>query len=155
MIFLLFGNVYMGLYGSFVTEKNKNNFFSQLKNFLFFFFYIGIRYAPKMLICAGGFSLFFKFMFFLDGKMDEEVEKIKQQNDESSKEMNSSSNSSNRFFNKLNDKYKDRAILSYKCLFNFYLKQLNKYIIYILFLCFFIFSLNKTVILFKSENTPL
>ena len=69
--------------------------------------------------------------------------------------MNSSSNSSNRFFNKLNDKCKDKAILSYKCLFNFYLKQLNKYIIYILFLCFFIFSLNKTVILFKSENTPL
>ena len=155
MIFLLFGNVYMGLYGCFITEKNKNNFFSQLNNFLFFFFYVGIRYAPKMLLCAGGFSLYFKFMFFLDGKMDEEVEKIKQQNDENYKEMNSSSNSSNKFFNKLNDKDKDKVILPFKSLFNFYLKQLNKYIIYILFLCFFIFSFNKTVILFRAQNTPL
>lgn len=152
MIFLLFGNVYMALYGCFVTEKSKKNFYFQLKNFLFFLFYIGIRYAPKMLLCAGGFSLFFKFMFFLDGKMDDEIEIIKQ-NDEGNKEMNSSS-SSNRFFNKLN-KNKEKPILSYKYLFEFYLKQLNKYIIYILFLCFFIISFNKTVTLIRREPTPL
>ena len=43
MIFLLFGNVYIGLYGSVVTEKNKNNFFSQLKNFLFFSFILASK----------------------------------------------------------------------------------------------------------------
>ena len=153
MIFLLFGNVYMALYGCFMTEKNKKNFFMQLKNFLFFFFYVGIRYAPKMLLCAGGFSLFYKFIFFLDGKMDEEIEVIKQ-NDEGSKETNSSNNKSTSFFNKLN-KNREKPILSYKYLFSFYLRQLNKYIIYILFLCFFIFSFNKSVIFFRYETTPL
>ena len=153
MIFLLFGNVYMALYGCFTTEKNKKNFFSQLKNFLFVFFYIGIRYAPKMLLCAGGFSLLFKFIFFLDGKMDEEIE-IMKQNDEV-KEMNtSSSTSSYKFLNRLNTKSKEKPILSFKYLFQFYLKQMNKYVIYILFLCFFIFSFNITVILFRGE-TPL
>ena len=152
MIFLLFGNVYMALYGCFATEKNKKNFYLQLKNFLFFLFYIGIRYAPKMLLCAGGFSLFFKFMFFLDGKMDDEIEIIKQ-NEEGNKELNSSS-SSNRFFNKLK-KNKEKPILSYKYLFEFYWKQMNKYMIYILFLCFFIFSFNKTVSLIRIDHTPL
>ena len=153
MIFLLFGNVYMALYGCFMTEKNKKNFFLQLKNFLFFFFYIGIRYAPKMLLCAGGFSLFFKFIFFLDRKMDEEIEIIKQ-NEEGNKDPNSSGTRSNSSFNKLN-KNKEKPILSYKYLFNFYLKQLNKYIIYILFLFFFIFSFNKSVTLLRYEKTPL
>ena len=153
MIFLLFGNVYMALYGCFITEKNKKNFFFQLKNFLFLFFYIGIRFAPKMLLCAGGFSLIFKFIFFLDGKMDYEIEIIKH-NDEGSKEMNSSSASSNKFYNKFFNKNKEKPILSYKYLFSFYLKQMNKYIIYILFLCFFIFSINNAVLLFRGE-TPL
>ena len=152
MIFLLFGNVYMACYGGYIAEKSKKNFFKQIKDVLFFFFYLGIRFAPKMLLCAGGFSLFFKFMSFLDGKMDYELE-IAKQKEEGNKDMNNSSTSSSKFFNKMKDKNK-LPILSYKYLFKFYLRQMNKYIIYILFLCFFLFSFNNIVILLRSE-TPL
>ena len=151
MILLILGNTYIALYGGFIAEKSKKNFFSQLKNFLFVFFYVGIRYAPKMLLCTGGFSLFFKFIFFLDSKMDEEIE-LSKQNEESSKEMNSSSNSSSRFYTKFLSKNKEKPILPFKHVLKFYVKQLNKYIIYILFLCFIFFSFNRIVILLRDQT---
>ena len=153
MIFLLLGNTYIALYEGYIAEKIKKNFFEQLKKILFVFFYVGIRFAPKMLLCTGGFSLFFKFMFYLDGKMDEEIE-LSKQSEEGSKEMNSSSNSSSRFYTKFQNKNRGKPILPFKHVLKFYVKQMNKYIIYILFLCFVFFSFNNVVILIRDQ-TPL
>ena len=67
MMFLLFGSVYNALFSSFLVEKEKKEFYKHLKNFFFSLFYIGLKYAPKLLLCTSGFSLFFKFICFLDG----------------------------------------------------------------------------------------
>ena len=48
---------------------------------LFFIFYFGIKYAPKLLLCSSGFSLFFKFICFLDDKteIEKELKKLKEE----------------------------------------------------------------------------
>lgn len=81
MIFLLFGSVYSILYSSLVTEQNNELFYSQLNNIFFSLFYIGIKYAPKLLLCSSGFLLFFKFICYLDGKAENEKDLFRQSGD--------------------------------------------------------------------------
>ena len=152
LIFFLFGNVYSAIYSSYVFEKNKNNFFFQIKNIFFVFFYVGIKFAPKMLLCASGFTLFYKFVGYLDGKIETEEEMIKQ-NDEDSNKRNNSSSNSNDFYARMHQKNKNKPNLSFKYLYIFYIKQINKYIICLLFFCFFIFSFNNVIILFRGETS--
>jgi hypothetical protein len=169
MIFYLFGCVYTCLYSSFITEKNKSNFLCSLKNILFSIFYIGIKYAPKILLCTSGLSLFFKFMNFLDGKVEKEEEILKQKvedffNSDDSQDKKSLRSSSigdsnlNSFYKKLKksgkvDKIDANNLLSFNSVLTFFIMQLNKYIIYILFMNFFIFSFNKIVILIQNPKT--
>ena len=161
MIFLLFGSVYNDLYDSILIEKDKELFYYQLKNVFFCIFYIGIKYAPKLLLSSSGFSLFFKFICFLDGKVEKE-EEINRQNEESSndegKEINilregSGISNSNSFYKKLKKEGKEMInknhLLSFKYLLIFFVKQLHKYLVYILFICFFLFSLNGLVLKFQ------
>ena len=159
MIFLLFGSVYNDLYDSIIIEKDKELFYCQLKNIFFSIFYIGIKYAPKLLLCSSGFSLIFKFICFLDGKLEKE-EEINRQNEESDegKEINilregSGISNSNSFYKKLRKGGKEMInknhLLSFKYLLIFFVKQLHKYLVYILFICFFLFSLNGLVLKFQ------
>ena len=74
MIFFLFGSVYSALYSSLITEQDSDEFYSHLTNIFFGIFYVGIKFAPKLLLCSSGFSLFYKFLCFLDGKIDNEKE---------------------------------------------------------------------------------
>ena len=83
MIFFLFGSVYSVLYSSVITEHSSEVFYSQLTDIFFSIFYIGIKYAPKLLLCTSGFSLFFKFLCFLDGKKNVEKDIYRQKNDNS------------------------------------------------------------------------
>ena len=160
MIFLLFGSVYNDLYDSYIIGKNKELFYYQLKNAFFSIFYIGIKYAPKLLLCSSGFSLFFKFICFLDGKVEKE-EEINRQNEEcydEGKEINiiregSGISNSNSFYKKLRKEGKEiinkNHLLSFKYLLIFFVKQLHKYLVYILFICFFLFSFNGLVLKFQ------
>ena len=164
MIFLLFGSVYSNLYSSLIIEKNKTNFYNQIKNVFFSIFYIGIKYAPKLLLCSSGFSLFFKFICFLDGKVENE-EEINRQKEESlcskGKEIqdirhpSGNFSNSNSFYAKLRKNGEDKIIfnknylLSFKYVLFFLGKQLHKYIIYILFISFILFSLNNLVLLIQ------
>ena len=156
MIFLLFGSVYSILYSSLVIERNSELFYSHLNNIFFSIFYIGIKYAPKILLCTSGFSLFFKFICFLDGKADNEKDLYLQNDDNfmSGKETKDIKNSSSSGifssdFQKLKKKEKEKfdnsRFISKNYLFYFFGLQIHKYIIYILFLCFSLFSLEWTV----------
>ena len=80
--------------------------------------------------------------------MDEEIE-LSKQSEEGSKEMNSSSNSSSRFYTKFQNKNRGKPILPFKHVLKFYVKQMNKYIIYILNKYFVIFSFNNVRILIR------
>ena len=166
MIFYLFGCVYTSLYSSFMTEKNATDFRNSIKNILFSIFYIGIKYSPKLLLCTSGFSLFYKLMCFLDEKVENEEEIMKQKveslfntNDSQDKRNISNSNSNlNSFYKTLKksgkvDKLNKNILISFKYVLTFFVMQLNKYIIYILFTCFFLFSLNKIIILIQNPKT--
>ena len=84
-----------------------------------------------MLLCASGFTLFYKFVGYLDGKIETEEEMIKQNDEDSDKKNNSSSNS-NDFYARMHRKNKNKPNLSFKYLYIFYIKQINKYIICLL-----------------------
>jgi len=155
MIFFLFGSVYSALYGSIITYQTSEDFYYHLENVFFSIFYIGIKYAPKLLLCTSGFSLFFKFICYLDGKIENEIE-IKRQKDESSinateiKEINNHSNK--KMKNEDKEKSDDNYNISRKYLYNFFLLQLHKYILYILVLFFIIYSLDWIVNLFGTPG---
>ena len=165
MIFYLFGSVYCAFYSSFVTEQNSENLYFHLNNILFCIFYIGIKYAPKILLCASGFSLFFKLICYLDGKMENEKEIHRQKDD----------NNNNIIDEKeiLDDKDKDKdgcnnsmstmrrfkkggknnsEFLSNKCIIHFFILQFHKYIIFLLFLFFILYSLDWVVCTFGNAG---
>ena len=166
MIFFFFGAVYNCLYDSFLVEKDKNIFFHHLKNFFFSLFYVGIKYAPKLLLCTSGFSLFFKFICFLDGKVENEEEIIRQNADSTATEKNikeikninpnnESNSNTNSFYKQLKQSASQEIIsknylVSFRYLLYFYGMQFHKYLIFILFLTFIIFSLNKIVLFFEN-----
>ena len=165
MIFYLFGAVYSALYSSLITDQDSNDFYFHLTNIFFGIFYVGIKFAPKLLLCTSGFSLFYKFLCFLDGKIDNEKEIMRQKNNSlvSGKEVIDSKNNdasglnnSNSSFQKLKNENKENLInntvMSNKYIFIFFGIQLHKYILYLLFICFIIFSLDWIVITFGNSG---
>ena len=161
MILLLFGSVYTGLYGSFLVEKDKKIFIYHLKNFSFALFYVGIKYAPKLLLCTSGFSLFIKFICFLDRKVDNEEEIQRQKEDNlynmKNKSSSNSNSNTNSFYKKLKKSGQKELInknnlISFKYVLSFYGMQLHKYIMYILFFLFYFFSLNKIILLSEEKS---
>ena len=78
---LIFGFVFIDLYNTPITKQSVDSYFETMSHPLFFIFYFGIKYAPKLLLCSSGFSLFFKFMCFLDDKteIEKELKKLKEE----------------------------------------------------------------------------
>ena len=150
MIFFLFGSVYSVLYSSLITEQSVEIFYSHFNSILFSIFYIGIKYAPKLLLCTSGFSLFFKFMCYLDGKLDNEKELTRQMEDSftDSKDLKDLKNSSSSMLSS-NKKKKMHLNANYsisnKYLINFFILQSHKYILYILFISLVLYSLDWIV----------
>ena len=149
MIFLLFGNVFIAIYNSPIIEQNPNNLYEILKNFFYFIYYFGIKYAPKLLICCSGFSLFYKFACFLDDKVETEKDIIKQRDESRAKSEDSNrKNDDDINSNKKNKNNKSTgnktfhfsSLVLIKSLFIFIGYQLHKYILYILMITFFLFS---------------
>ena len=159
MIFFLFGSVYSVLYSSLVTEQTGEIFYSHLNNIFFSIFYIGIKYAPKVLLCTSGFSLFFKFMCYLDGKLDTEKD-LNTQIEESfndSKDLKEMKNSSSSILS--SNKKKKRHLnanysISNKYIINFFILQLHKYILFLLFISLALYSLDWIVSSF-GEYGPM
>ena len=160
MIFFLFGSVYSALYSSLVTEQSGQEFYSHLNNITFSIYYIGIKFAPKLLLCTSGFSLFFKFICFLDGKVDEEKEILRQKEESNlgSKEAkdfndNNSGSGISNSGSKISKKSSfNNSLLDNKYFFNFIEMQLHKYVLYILFMFFVLYSLDWVIFTFQATG---
>ena len=159
MIFFLFGNVFMAIYNSPVVEPNINHFFKNLKNFFYFIFYFGIKYSPKILISCSGFTLFYKFVCFLDKKVELEKEIIKQREERISKTEDRSSISDSDIFTNTSDKnrksigsktFNFKSLVHIKYLGIFIAYQLHKYFIYIIMMAFFLFSFYEIISIFHG-----
>jgi hypothetical protein len=158
MIFFLFGNVYIALYNSPVLEINSNILYNNLKSIRYFVFYLGIKYAPKLLICCSGFTLFYKFICFLDDNVELEKE-IKRQREEIIKNEDSNDNEEKSKNNKrkksANKLFNFNSLVSIKYLFIFFGYQLHKYILYLLSIFFFLFSFYEVISFFHGEGPIL
>ena len=173
MFTIIFGFMFLDLYNAPITKKSLQNFYEIMSNPLFFLFYFGIKYAPKLLLCSSGFSLFYKFMCFLDDKSEAEKEfkkakeeeqlnlinendkRSKSENinkganiDEEKKEQDSKDINSEKVSSSKKLKKERYNNISYKYYLLFIAKQINKYFLYILVICFILFSLYDFSIFF-------
>jgi hypothetical protein len=166
MITLLFGFVYLDLYNAPVTKVNGDNFYMNMSSPEFCIFYFGLKYAPKLLLCSSGFSLFYKFICFLDSKIEAEkdLKKVKEEQMNKSGENNSNinlknessiSNSSMNSKNSCNSssstiKKKEKFKIPPKYYFLFIASQFHKYILYLLVLFFMLYSIYDVNLLFND-----
>ena len=171
MITIIFGFVFINLYNAPITKQTADNYYDNMTNPLFFIFYFGIKYAPKLLLCSSGFSLFYKFMCFLDDKFESEKTIKKMQEEEKNKDnnnnnnntisnLNASADKSKEFTNskttssfyssssERSRKIKEKLKLPSKYYFLFIASQIHKYILYLLILFFILFSLFDFGLLF-------
>ena len=153
MILFLFGSVYIDLFNSPITRQNISMFYDNISHPLFFVFYFGIKYAPKLLLCSSGFSLFYKFMCYLDNKFDIEKELIKVKEEEKSNKINKDNNDNDiksiGSSSSLNtDKILKKYSLPFKYYFLFLFSQVHKYILYLLFIFYILFSLYDFALIF-------
>ena len=167
MITILFGFVFIDLYNTPSTKQTMDNFYNIMKNPFFFLIYFGIKYGPKLILCASGFSLLFKFMCFLDDKFEEE-KKLKQAKEEEMNNENNNNTITDNINNTLEDKNnenksrsnsyysasvysnrnREKLNISFKYYFLFIGTQIHKYILYLLILFFILFSLFDFALLF-------
>ena len=166
MITLLFGFVYLDLYNAPVTKVNGDNFYMNMSSPEFCIFYFGLKYAPKLLLCSSGFSLFYKYICFLDSKTEAEkdLKKVKEEQMNKSGENNSNinlknessiSNSSMNSKNSCNSssstiKKKEKFKIPPKYYFLFIASQFHKYILYLLVLFFMLYSIYDVNLLFND-----
>ena len=74
MLFLIFGNTFYVLFNTPVSVVTKYNVLSVMRNLFYWVFYIGLKFASKVLLSCSGYCLFFKMMNYLDDSFDEIVE---------------------------------------------------------------------------------
>ena len=184
IIFSIFGFLFVALYNSPISIYHEDTFIHMLLNLFFIVFFIGIRYAPRLLFSCSGFCVYYKLICYLDEKSREESErriekkKRKQKAKESIKEGqkveddDSSSSSDDDEEEGENDekeknkstKDNDNVVVSSKVLakdikwnflLRFYLNQIHKYIIFVLFVLIVIYSIIPIEKIFGKTNGPI
>jgi len=161
MITLLFGFVYLDLYNAPVTKINGDNFYMNMSSPLFCIYYFGLKYAPKLLLCSSGFSLFYKFICFLDSKAqaekdlknvkEEQMNKSGENSNINLKNESSMSNSScNDSKSSRHSTKREKFKVPSKYYFLFIASQLHKYILYLLVLLFILYSIYDVNLLFND-----
>ena len=174
ILMMIFGFVFVDLFNSPITKKSLDTFYEILSNPFFCICYFGCKYAPKLLICSSGFTLFFKFMCYLDDKSDAEEELKKVQEEEINIEnKNKTGNNNQKIKNDDNNEIKEEKInrnneldeldstnikknfnISFKYLFLFMASQIYKYFLYLLIILFIVYSLFDVAAVFV-EIGPL
>ena len=166
MITFLFGSVYMILFNAPITKQSVENHYDNMSTFSFSFIYFGIKYAPKLLLCSSGFSLFYKFMCFLDDKYEsekalimvkeEEMNSVKngenKTNDNNLNNNTMNSRSSSSYYNSsssvASEKKREKYKISFKYYFLFLASQIHKYILYLLILFIILYSIYDFALIF-------
>ncbi len=166
MIFLSFGFLFLCLLNSQVAIYSDADFEDLLKNVLYFIFFCGLRYSPRILLSCSGYILFYKLICFLDEKNEEKIEeKIneynKKQNNENDKtkieidlddninvEDDDSTLNDNYSITKKVKKFENILIrkrnvedVKFSYLLQFFIYQIHKYFFFILVLLFCLYSL--------------
>ena len=145
-IFLIFGSLFYVLYNNSMCVYEIKQFIYIYKHPFYFIFFVGIRYAPRVLFSCSGYTLFYKFYCYLEEKKEEnEVKNNMSKKETKNNNENNKKNEDENFFKK--------NVLSVKYLFHFILRQIHKYIFFILIIFFMRYSIyDVTFILNKYIN---
>jgi len=145
-IFFMFGSLFYVLYNNTMCVYEVKQFTYIYKHFVYFIFFVGIRYAPRVLFSCSGYTLFYKFYCYLEEKKEENEVK-NNMNKRETKNINENDKKNN------NDNFLKKNVLSVKYLFHFILRQIHKYIFFILIILFMRYSIyDVTYILNKHIN---
>ncbi len=131
LIFFIFGCLFYVLYNNSMCVFEKNSFIYIYKHIFYFIFFAGIRYAPRVLFSCSGYTLFYKFYCYLEEKKEENEEK-----------KNNNKRDSNNFSKK--------NYVPYKYLFHFILRQIHKYLLFILVIFFMRYSVYEVTFIFNN-----
>lgn len=66
ILLTILGQIYLILYNLPMKEFGKANFYSLYKGIFYIFFFIGLRYSPRIIFSCSGYILSFKFLSFID-----------------------------------------------------------------------------------------
>ena len=66
IILTILGQVYLILYNLPMKDFGPANFYSLFKSFFYIFFFIGLRYSPRIIFSCSGFTLSFKYISFIN-----------------------------------------------------------------------------------------
>ena len=66
ILLTILGQIYLILYNLPMKDFGKSNFYSLYKKFFYSFFFIGLRYSPRILFSCSGYMLSFKFLSFIE-----------------------------------------------------------------------------------------
>lgn len=166
MLFFIFGSLFFALVNSASGVFFETLFINLMETPIFSMFYFGIRYSPKILLSCSGYSLFFKFVCFLDDEFDQVKdmkfliyqEKLKEKQKKSAMiNMNQGSNNIMAKEDSLSvyDEFTERQFpedIYLSFLLKFGLYQIHKYLLYVLMLLFMDYSLHYLFLLFKEPN---
>ena len=184
IIFSIFGFLFVALYNNPISIYHEDTFIHMLLNLFFVVFFIGIRYAPRLLFSCSGFCVYYKLICYLDEKSREESErriekkKRKQKAKESIKEgekveddESSSSSDDDEEEGENDEKEKNKSVkdndnvvvsskvlakdIKWNFLLRFYLNQIHKYIIFVLFVLIVTFSIIPIEKIFGKTNGPI
>ena len=66
IVLTILGQIYLILYNLPMKDFGPANFYSLFKSFFYIFFFIGLRYSPRIIFSCSGFTLSFKYIAFID-----------------------------------------------------------------------------------------
>ena len=66
ILLTILGQIYLILYNLPMKNFGKQNFYFLINNFFYIFFFIGLRYSPRILFSCSGYILSFKYLCFIE-----------------------------------------------------------------------------------------
>ena len=170
MILFLFGSVFFDIFNSYESNYTEESFINIMLGKTYSVYLIGMRYSPRILFSISGFVLFYKFMCFIDDKVEgnlmvkQEVKrksgsgkkkpKSNKQNKKPKGKNKSTNNSLSQNIPKTSvqlylRKLEDIPMNIYWHFFNY---QLYRYFLFVLLAFFIQFSLYKVVVFIKGTS---
>ena len=172
MILFLFGSVFYDIFNSYESNYAEESFINIMLGKTYSIYLIGMRYSPRILFSISGFVLFYKFMCFIDDKVEGNLmvkqeekgksgspkKKSKSTSNKQNKKNKSKKQSSNRSLNQTIPKTSVQLYLRklddipFNIYWHFFSYQLHRYFMLVLLAFFIQFSLYKVVILVKGTS---
>ena len=73
ILLTILGQIYLILYNLPMKDYGPSNFYNLFNDFFYIFFFIGLRYSPRIIFSCSGFTLSFKYISFITNFVDKKL----------------------------------------------------------------------------------